>query len=49
MTLAIILLIASLILAILATLNIPSTRINMLAAAFACFVGYVLLTQGMVG
>jgi len=44
-----ILLLASLILAILAALQIPSNRIGLFPASFACFIGYMIITHEMVG
>lgn len=49
MTLALILLIAALILAILAALTIPTNRISLGWSAFACYIGYVLINHGVVG
>jgi len=48
MTIAIILLIAALILAILAAINIPSSRVSLGWASFACFIGYILLAKDIV-
>lgn len=46
---ALILLIAALILAILASINIPSNRISLGWASIACLIGYLMLTQGVIG